>query len=116
MIDQILFSTTLGAELSEGSRLNVTTQFRDQATRAFVVPTTIHFSIIDPDTLVVKQAEAQFTPAASSVVLISLAATNTLLGCEDEQRELLVIVDKGLATQFTNAFRYCITNVGAIRQ
>lgn len=115
MIDQIVFTANNDA-VAEGSRLNVTAYFRDQTTKLGVVPTTIEWALRDPDRCREIQALTPFTPPAVSATLVTTAAMNTCrsIGC-NERREITVIVDRTLSTQFSATYVYQVRNIGAVR-
>lgn len=114
MIDQIVFSAN-AEEIDEGSRLNVTAKFRDQTTRLDGTPTTVEWSLRDPDTCQLIQNLTSVSPG-TSVTLVTTATQNTCQYCSDrERREITVIIDRGLSTQFVATHLYTIRNIGAIR-
>jgi hypothetical protein len=114
MIDQIVF-TANAEEIVEGSRLNVTAKFRDQSARTDATPTTVHWGLRDPANCRTIQEMTSVTPG-TSVTLVTTATQNTCQYCDGrEYREVTVIVDRGLATQFVATHLYSIQNIGAIR-
>lgn len=114
MIDQIVFSAN-AEEITEGSRLNVTAKFRDQTTRLDATPTTVHWGLREPATCRTIQDMTSVTPGTSAT-LVTTATQNTCQQNNDcEYREITVIVDRGLATQFVATHMYAIRNIGAIR-
>lgn len=120
MIDQIVFSSS-NDRVQEGSRLNVTAQFRDTVTRlpSSPVPITVEWALTCPDDGRTIQDFTTVTPGAS-VTLATTGTQNTFWGRSSpsarptEGREVVVMVDRGLATQFVDRFRYTVCNVGAI--
>lgn len=120
MIDQIVFSSS-NDRVQEGSRLNVTAAFRDTVTRlpSSPVPTTVEWALRCPDDGRMIQEFTTIAPGAS-VTLATTGTMNTFRGCSSpsarptEGREIAVMVDRGLASQFVGKFCYTISNVGAI--
>ncbi|MGH8235428.1 MAG: hypothetical protein ACREXP_00210 [Steroidobacteraceae bacterium] len=111
MIDQIVFSSSAEC-IAEGSRLNVVAKFRDSIARADATPTTVHWTLRDPDDCREIVPQTSVTPG-TSVTLVTSGTNNTTCR-RDERREVTVIVDKGLATQFVATYVYQIKNLGAI--
>jgi hypothetical protein len=113
MIDQIVFQAA-NDQVDEGSRLNVTATFRDQVARLAVTPTTVDWTLRDPDQCREIMPLTSVAPGPS-VTLVTTSTQN--LACRlDERREVTVIVDRGLATQFVSTFLYQIRNIGALRK
>lgn len=111
MIDQIVF-TAANDDVAEGSRLNITASFRDQVARIAATPTTVHWTLRDPDDCREIVPQTALTPGTSVTIVTS--ATNNLACRRKERREVTVIVDKGLTTQFVSTFLYQIRNIGAL--
>lgn len=113
MIDSIVFQAA-NDTVDEGSRLNITATFRDQVARLAATPTTVHWTLRDPDDCREIVPLTPVTPGPS--VTLVTTATNNLACRREERREVTVIVDNGLATQFVSRYVYQIRNIGALRK
>jgi len=113
MIDAILFSS-VSDTIDEASALSITAKFRDTKARADGTPTTVEWALREPACNRQIQSFTPLTPG-TTVTLATTAAQNTCLHYNDsEQREVTILIDRGLATQFTATYRYTVNNIGAI--
>jgi hypothetical protein len=110
MTDRITF--TAKERTREGSALPVTAGFR--TTNVATAPTTAKYRVDDPDSGCEKVGWTNLTPA-SSIAFTIAASANECGSCRAiERRELIVMADEGLSTQFVERLIYEVENVCAL--
>lgn len=110
MTDKITF--TAKERTREASALPVTAGFR--IANVATAPTSAKYRVDDPDTGCQKLGWTTLTPAASIAFTIP-ASANECSSCRPvERREVIVMADEGLATQFVERYVYEVENVGSL--
>lgn len=109
--DQIRFKAQKDC-VKEKSQLPITVYFRDRATRAAVSPTTVSYRL---DCLTTGQQLKDWTGATpGSSVTITVTPTENAIqfnGNNREKKQLTIVADQDLATQFLETFVYEVENV-----
>ena len=101
--------------INEGSAFTATVRFRDSATKAASVPTTAEYKLWNTNLHEEIRDWTTLTPAASIDIPV-VAADNAIESKISviERVEFLVVADRGLATQVSEAAYYSIKNLGGI--
>lgn len=112
--DQISFSTPK-TTVTELSSTVITVQFRNRATQAAVVPTTVKYRIDDLNNGVVVSDWTSVTPASS--VSITVTPTQNQIYNDyngKESRQFTVKTDDTLSTQYIDSMIYTVKNLAGI--
>jgi hypothetical protein len=114
MTDRITFVPAVSSErIADSSALSITARFR--ASGADVTPTNVYYRLDDPDS---GEQLADWTSATpgTTAVISTTSSHNTARRCKPiERRQLTVMADRGLSTQFAETYLYEIRNNAAIR-
>lgn len=109
--DQVVFKTTKDC-VKEKSQLPITVYFRDRATRAAVTPSNVYYRL---DCLTTGQQLKDWTGVSPSTsVTITASPTENAIqfnGSCRETKQVTVVTDKDLDTQFLETFTYEVENV-----
>jgi hypothetical protein len=109
--DQIVFRYPRD-RIRDSSALTVIARFRDRATDADVIPTSVQYRIDCLNNCV----EVKDWTAVSAAEEVSIATTpddNECITRHEVQRNMLTVAaDFGLATQFVDCIEYSIDNLG----
>lgn len=110
MADRIAF--TAPERIREATALPVVARFRVDGEDA--APTSAKYRVDDPDSGCAHVDWTSLTPD-DSISFTVPASANECRSCRPiERRELVVMADEGLETQFVERFNYEVTNLGAI--
>lgn len=113
--DQIVFSARLDS-VKEGSQFKATARFRDRATDADVIPTTVRYRI---DCLTTGRQILDWTvitPGTTAAITVTSAQNAMQDQCNRcERKQITVAADYGSSTQFNETLTYDVKNVAGIR-
>lgn len=110
MADRIAF--TASERIREATALPVVARFR--AADADAAPTSAKYRVDDPDSGDEHLGWTTLTPNTSISFTVS-ASANECRSCRPiERRELVVMADEGLSTQFVERLGYEIDNLGVL--
>lgn len=110
-VDQIVFRFPRD-RIKERSQLTVIARFRERATDADVVPTTVSFRLDCLNNGAVIADWATVTAAAEATIAIT-PDQNQCVTRDEVQRTLLTVsADRGIATEFVESFEFEIVNLG----
>lgn len=115
MADQIGFSLPKNV-IQEQSQLVVGASFRTRATAAASTPTTVHYRL---DCLSTGNQVADLTEVSPSASSVSITITPTQNAIQDEcnsyeRKQLTVVADYGLATQYVDRITYDVNNLSGL--
>jgi len=98
--------------VSEGSALTATAYFRDRATKAASAPTTVKYRLDCLSTCTTIADWTTATPGTS--VTIPVTGTQNEIQADSnatEVKQLTVMADEGLVTQYRQSIRWKISNL-----
>jgi hypothetical protein len=98
--------------VKEGSAFTATAYFRTRSTAAATTPTTIHYRL-DCLTTGAELADWTSVSAATSASLSITGTHNSIQsnGNDSEVKQLTVVTDKDLATQYREAVTWAVENL-----
>lgn len=113
--DQIAFSTPKRV-VNEQSTMVITARFRNRAAAAdATTPTNVYYQVTDPLSGVVITSLTSVTPANPLTLTLTTTQTKILNDTRSQElKELVVIADYGLATQFTDRMSFRVRNLSGI--
>ena len=96
--------------VKEGSAFTAVANFRTRATAAASTPTTVHYRI-DCLTTGIEVAGWTSVSPVSSVSIPVTAMHNAIQGSSDEVKQLTVVADRGLASQYVETACWSVENL-----
>ena len=98
--------------VEEGSALTATAYFRDRATKAATTPTTVQYRLDCLSTCTVIADWTTATPGTSVSIPVT-GPQNEIISDSNERevKQLTVMADEGLVTQYRQSIRWRVENI-----